>query len=109
MLLLAVVVIFAAPERALPGSSLEPARSLGLMFASRTLLLSLVLIALAARNERRALAWVLFADAAFQVFDTGLSLSMGKGALSALPALICLIDAWAARTLQRVGRDLNLL
>ncbi|MHB8896409.1 MAG: hypothetical protein ACYC99_14685 [Candidatus Geothermincolia bacterium] len=39
MLILFSMVLIIAPERAMPGSSSEPARALALMIASRTILL----------------------------------------------------------------------
>ena len=47
-------VLIIAPETAMPGSSTEPGRSLGLVFASRTTLL-VVLVALALRRKREGL------------------------------------------------------
>src|SRR5262245_13649429 len=81
MLILFCVALIIAPEKAMPGSSIEPARSLALMFTSRTILLGLVLVVLALRRKREGLAWVLLADAALQLFDTALALAMNKGAL----------------------------
>jgi hypothetical protein len=58
MLLLLSVFLVIAPEQAMSGSSIEPARSLPLIFASRTFFLA-VLIALAITRKREALAWAL--------------------------------------------------
>jgi len=104
MLIAFSAFLIAAPEQAMPGSSGEPARSLGLVFASRTILLGTALLALAIRRKREALAWVLFADAALQVFDTGMALAMDKGAVAILPAALGVLDVWAGITLRR-ARD----
>src|SRR5262245_44239440 len=88
-----------APEQAMPGSSMEPARALALVFASRTILLSLGLVGLAIRGRSVALAWVLLADGALQIFDTGMALVMGKGALALLPCALGAVDVWAGRVL----------
>lgn len=87
------------PETAMPGSTSEPARSLALMISSRTILLGLVFVALAIRGRRIGLGWVFLADAALQVFDTGMSVALGRGAISALPAVLGALDAWAGVTL----------
>src|SRR3990172_8155635 len=92
MLILFSVVLIAVPEKAMPGSSADPARSLGLIFASRTILLGAVLVVLVLKRKREGLAWVLFADAALQVFDTGLALAMSKGAVAVLPIALGCID-----------------
>ena len=105
MLILFSVVLIAAPEKALPGSSAEPARSLGLIFASRTILLGVVIVALVLKRKRQGLAWVLFADAALQVFDTGMALAMSKGAMAVLPIALGAIDAWAGRVLLRAVEE----
>src|SRR5947208_2955139 len=100
MLLAFSLFLIFAPERAVPGSSVEPARSLALMFASRTILLGVALVALTIRRSR-ALPYVLFADAALQVFDTGLALAMHKGAVAAMPVALGLLDVWVGLTLRR--------
>jgi hypothetical protein len=104
MLIFFCGVLIIAPEKALPGSSTEPARSLGLVFASRTILLGLVLIVLALRRAREGLAWVLWADAALQLFDTGMALATGKGALAVLPAILGALDVWAGLVVLRAAR-----
>ena len=95
------VVLIVAPEKAMPGSSSEPARTLALIFASRTILLGIAFIALALHRKREALAWVFFADAVLQLFDTGMALATGKYALVALPIVIGALDVWAGRVLLR--------
>lgn len=105
MLILFCIALVAAPEQAMPGSSTEPARSLALVFASRTILLGVAFIALALLRQRSALAWVFFADAALQVFDTGLAIAMHKGAVAAMPALIGILDAMAGRALRNAARS----
>jgi hypothetical protein len=105
MVIVFSVALILVPEKAVPGSSLEPARSLALMFASRTILLGLVLAALAIRGKRQGLAWVLLADAALQIFDTGLALAMSKGAVAALPLLLGALDVWMALRLFRVADE----
>jgi hypothetical protein len=103
MVILFSVALIVAPEKAIAGSSTEPARSLALMVASRTILLGLVLVVLAIRGRRGALAWVLLADAALQVFDTGMALATHKGALAALPAALGALDVWAGLFLLRAA------
>jgi hypothetical protein len=103
MLVLFSVVLLIAPERAMPGSSSEPAHSLAVMFASRTILLGLALAVLALRAKRKGLAWLLLADAALQLFDTGMALATHKGVLAVLPAMIGGLDAWAGVVLLRLG------
>jgi hypothetical protein len=93
------VLIF-DPERLTPGSSAEPARSFALVFASRSILLGLVFIALALRRKREGLAWVFLADAALQLFDTGLSVAQHKGAVSLMPFVLGVLDVWAAQLLR---------
>jgi cytochrome bd-type quinol oxidase subunit 2 len=105
----AMVVLFSvwliiAPEKAMPGSSTEPARSLALIFASRTILLGIVFVVLAIRRRREGLAWVFFADAALQLFDTGMAFATHKGALAVLPAVLGAIDMWAGLFLLRAAR-----
>ncbi len=70
------------------------------MFGSRTVLLGLALAVLAVTGKRRGLAWVLFADAALQVFDT-VAIAMHKGAIAALPLVIGGLDAGAGTILLR--------
>ena len=90
-----------APEQVTPGSSAEPARSFALVFASRSILLGIVMIALAVKRQREALAWVFIADAALQLFDTGLAVAQDKGAVSLMPFVLGVLDAWAARALRK--------
>jgi hypothetical protein len=104
MLLFFAVLFFVAPETAMTGSSVAPARTLALMFASRTFVVGLALVLLALRGKREGLAWVLFADAAFQLFDAGMAVASDKGALAVLPLVIGGIDAWVGITQLRVGR-----
>lgn len=98
------IFLLAAPEQAMPGSSTDPARSLALVFASRTILLGLALALLAVLGARRGLGWLLLADAALQVFDVGLAIATGQGAVAALPAALGLLDVWAGLTLLGVAR-----
>jgi len=95
MLVLFCVFLIVAPEKALPGSSTEPARSVALMFASRTILLGTLLVVLAVRLKREGLAWLLLADAALQIFDVAMALAEHKGAVALLPAALCAFDGWA--------------
>jgi len=104
MIFLFSAVLMIAPEQAMAGSSTEPARSLGLVFASRSILLGLVLVVLGLRRAREGLAWVLLADAALQLFDTGMALATNKGALAILPAALGVVDAWAGLFLLRAAR-----
>lgn len=105
MLVVFCVFLIVEPERALPGSSSEPARSVALMFASRTILLGVALLVLAIRRKPKGLAWVLLADAAFQLFDIGMALVMHKGALAVLPAVLGALDVWAATVQVRAARE----
>ena len=91
-----------APEKMMPGSSVEPARSLALVFSSRSILLGVAFLTLAMARKRKELAWVLFADAVLQVFDSGLSLAMQKGIVSLVPVALGVLDLWAGRVLLRV-------
>jgi uncharacterized protein DUF4267 len=104
MLVLVSVVLIVAPEKSMAGSSTKPARSLALIFSSRTILLGIALVVLAIRRRREGLAWVLFADAALQLFDTGMALAMRKGALAAVPVALGAMDGWAGRFLLRASR-----
>ena len=105
----AMLIVFSAllvfvPEQAMPGSSAEPARSLALIFASRTILLGIMLVVLAIGRKREGLAWVLLADAALQVFDTGMALAKHEGALAIAPAVLGALDVWAGVFLLRAAR-----
>lgn len=104
MLVLFSLALVLAPERALAGSSHEPMRTLALMFASRTIVLGIALAVLALGRKREALGWVLLADGALQVFDTGMALATDKGALALAPAVLAALDAWAGVALLRRGR-----
>jgi hypothetical protein len=101
MLIVFCVFLILAPEKAMPGSSSEPARSLALVFASRTILLGIAFVVLATRCRPKALAWLFFADAALQLFDTGMALAMQKGAVAVLPAVLGALDVWAGLALLR--------
>jgi len=74
-------------------------RSLVLMVASRTILLGLAMLVLALTGRRAALAWVLLADAALQLFDAGAAVAQRKRKLAAMPLVLCLLDGWAGLTL----------
>jgi hypothetical protein len=104
MLILYSIGLSIAPEKLVPGSSGEPVRSLALMFVSRTALLGASLVVLAIRGQRKALGWVIIADAVLQVFDTGMALAMAKGPLALAPAAIGAIEALAGMTLLRSKR-----
>ncbi len=107
MVVLFSVSLIIAPEKAMAGSSTEPARSLALIFASRSILLGLALVVLALGRKREGLGWVLFADAALQLFDTGMALATDKGALAVLPAALGAVDVWAGLFLLRAARGLD--
>lgn len=98
------VFLIVAPEKVIAGSSGEPARTLALMFASRTLLFGIAFAVLAIRGKREGLAWVLLADATLQLFDTGMALVTGKYAVALLPAALSAIGAWAGLALLRASR-----
>jgi hypothetical protein len=104
VLVLYSVMLFIEPERMTAGSSNEAARTLALMVASRTILLGIGLAVLAIRGKREGLAGLLLADAALQLFDTGMALMTHKGALAVLPAAIGAIDVWAGLVLMRAAR-----
>lgn len=108
-----MVVVFCAfivlaPEQMTPGSSVEPARSYALVFASRSVLLGLVMIALAVKRKREALAWVFVADALLQVFDTALAVAQAKGAIAIMPFALGVLDVWAALVLRKAANDKRL-
>jgi hypothetical protein len=98
------VLLVAAPEKAMPGSATEPARSLAQVFASRSILLGVVFVVLALRRARVGLAWVFWADGALQLFDTGMAVATNKGALAILPAALGALDIWAGLFLLRAAR-----
>ncbi|MFL5349311.1 MAG: DUF4267 domain-containing protein [Hyalangium sp.] len=98
------VMLFLEPEKVMPGSSTEPARTFALMFASRTILLGIAFFVLAIRGKREGLAGLLLADAALQFFDTGMALVTHKGALAVVPAAIGVIGVWAGLFLLRAAR-----
>jgi hypothetical protein len=105
MLIVFMLALVLAPEKAMPGSSSDPARRLALMFASRTILLAVALVILAVRGQRKGLAWVLLADAVLQVFDTGMAFATGKAALAPFPAILGCLDTWAGLSLLRASRE----
>ena len=90
-----------APEDVMPGTSVEPARTLGLMFASRTILLGVAFILLALRKQARALAWVFFADATLMAFEVVMSVMTDKLDLAIGGVVIGALEVWAGRTLSR--------
>lgn len=104
VIILFSVAIFVVPEKVMPGSSVEPALTLAQTFASRSILLGIAFLALVIGRRRQGLAWVFLADAALQLFDTGMALATHKGALAALPAGIGIIDVWAGLYLLRSAR-----
>jgi len=97
------LALFLAPEDVMPGTSVEPARTLGLMFASRTLVLGVAFIALALRRIARALAWVFFADAALMVFEMAMAVTTNELGMAAGGLVIGVLEVWAGRTLQRAN------
>jgi hypothetical protein len=104
VIILYSVLLIVAPEKMMAGSSSEPARTLALMFASRTILLGIAFAVLAIGRKREGLAWVLLADSALQLFDTGMAIVTHKQALAILPAALAVIDVWAGLVLRRTGR-----
>lgn len=104
MLVLFSVFLVVAPEKSMAGSSAEPARSLALVFSSRTILLGIALVVLAVTRRRRGLGWVLCADAVLQLFDAGMALAMHKGALAIVPVALGALDVWAGIFLLRTSR-----
>jgi hypothetical protein len=98
------VALIAAPEKMMVGSSSEPAWSLVVIFASRSILLGLVLVVLALARQRKGLAWVLLADAALQLFDTAMALATGKEALAIFPAALGILDVWSGLFPLRAGK-----
>lgn len=97
------VSLAAMPEDVMPGTSVEPARTLGLMFASRTILLGIAFITLAARRMARPLAWVFFADAALMLFEIVLSVATDKLDLAIGGVVIGALEIWAGTTLRRAA------
>jgi hypothetical protein len=101
MLMVFMVFWLWAPDKALHGSSTEPARSLALMFVSRTMLLGAALVALAIKGKRQGLGWLLLADAALQIFDVGMAVAAHKGVVVLAPAALGALDLWAGLVLLR--------
>jgi hypothetical protein len=97
------VCLVVMPEQMMPGSSADPARLLALFFASRLLLWSLGFIALAALKHP-ALAWLLFADAALQVFDIAIPLSHGLTQFPVVPLALLGLELAAGLTWSRASR-----
>lgn len=91
------------PEDVMPGTSAEPARTLSLMFASRTILLGIAFITLAARRMSRPLAWVYFADASLMLFEIAMSVATNKLDLAIGGVVIGALEVWAGRTLYRAS------
>lgn len=102
MLIAFSVALVFRPEQMMPGSTSEPARTLVMVFTSRTILLGLSFLVLAARDRPVGLGWVFLADVALQVFDTAMSVAMDQGAVGALPAALGALDLWAGVTLLRL-------
>lgn len=73
----------------------ETERSLTWMIASRSILLGLALAALALMNKWQAVGSVLIGDALLQLFDTVQALTLRKGNLAILPAVLCVLDTLA--------------
>lgn len=96
-----------APEDVMPGTSAEPARTLALMFASRTIVLGVAFIGLALRKQARSLAWVFFADAALMLFEVVLSVATDKLDLAVGGVVIGALEIWAGRTLRRATISSN--
>jgi hypothetical protein len=74
-------------------------RSLAWMAASRSILLGVAISLLAIGGRREALAWALLGDGVLQLFDALHALSQPKRTLAVVPAVLCLLDGWAAVTL----------
>ena len=89
------IAFIVMPEQLMPGSSVEPARSLALVFVSRNLMFATGLAVLAARRIDQPLAWLLIADVGLQVFDA----AMAHDASSFVPVVIGVLEAFAARQL----------
>jgi hypothetical protein len=96
-----------APEDVMPGTSAEPARTLGLMFASRTILLGVAFIALALRRRARPLAWVFFADAVLMLFEMAMAVATDELGLAFGGLVIGALELWAGRTLHRATTELS--
>jgi hypothetical protein len=103
MLIFFSTLLIVVPEKVMPGSSTDPARRLALFFTGRIILLGLVLAGLAILGKRRGLAWVLFADAALQLFDTGMALGTQGVKIALVPLTIGALDAWAGLVLLRLA------
>lgn len=105
----AVVVLYSvslvvAPEKVIAGSSSEPARTLALMFASRTMLFGIAFAVLGMGGSRQGLAWFFLVDCVLQFFDTGMAVMTHKGALAIFPAALGVLDVWAGLFLLRTAR-----
>lgn len=103
-----VLVVFAlalafAPDDVMPGTAAEPARTLGLMFASRTILLGAAFIALALRRRAQPLAWVFVADATLMLFETVLAIATNQLELAIGGIVIGGLEVWAGRALHRAS------
>jgi hypothetical protein len=98
------IAFIVVPEQLMPGSSLEPARSLALLFVSRNLMFAVGLTVLSARRLDRPLGWLLLADVALQTFDA----AYAHDASSIVPVIIGVLEALAARQLLlRSGKPLG--
>jgi hypothetical protein len=105
MLILYCLLLILAPEKVVPGSSAEPARSLALMFASRTVLVGVAFTVLGMARKQEGLAWVLLADAVLQLFDAGMAIVAHRYNVVVLPLAIGAIEVWAALVLLRAARS----
>lgn len=88
--------LWLAPESVLPGSSLEPARTLALSLLSRTLAFGLALAWVTVTRRSRALAWLLAWDIGLQVFDASVALRHGWDANALVPVVLGVLEAFAA-------------
>jgi len=77
----------------------ESERSLVLMIGSRSILLGLVIVALAFANKLHPLGWVLIADGVLQLFDALQAIALRKRTLAILPAILCVLDGLAGAIL----------
>lgn len=104
----AILIMFSVslafmPDDVMPGTSAEPARTLSLMFASRTILLGIAFITLAVRRMARPLAWVYFADASLMLFEVVMSVATNQLDLAIGGVVIGALEVWAGRTLHRAA------
>lgn len=66
------------------------------MIGSRSILLGLAIVALGFANRREALGWLLIGDGLLQLFDALQAVALRRRTAAILPAILCVLDGWAA-------------